>query len=139
MSDARRTRAWAYGLTIAGGALIIGGALMMLLFWSIASGTGWTGNWWMPGHGFMFQSGVPFGAFLVWGLFAGAIVLWAGARMRPGGGGDGTTEGVVAIVGSVLSFPAMGGFMFGALLGVVGGALSLSAAAHEEVSDRDEG
>lgn len=122
-------RTWAYGLTVAGGALILSGSLVMLLMWWLVQGGGWTGPWWMPGHAFMFQGGFPFVGFVLWGLLAGALVLWSGVRMRPGGPGEGTMEGILAIVGGVLSFPAMAGFMLGALFGVLGGAFSLASAA----------
>lgn len=119
-------RSWAYGLLVAGGALILGGAVTMAFFWWAVSGSGWAGPWWMPGHMLMFQTTLPFAAFVLWGLVAGGLVLWSGIRMRPGGPGDGSLEGALALVGSILSFPVMGGFMFGALLGVVGGVLALT-------------
>lgn len=127
----RNVRRWAYATTLAGGALILAGAGMMMFFWLIVGGIGWSTQWWTPGHHDAMQMGFPLGLFFLWGLIAGGIVLWAGVRMRPSGPGEGTTEGVMAIVGSVLSFPAMGGFMFGAVLGVVGGALSLASAEDE--------
>lgn len=125
---ADQTRRWAYAATLAGGALILAGAGMMIFFWALVGGLGWTSGWWTPGHHDVMRVGWPIGWFMVWGVLAGGIVLWAGIRLRPGGPGEGTAEGVMAIVGSVLSFPAMGGFMFGALLGVVGGALALASA-----------
>lgn len=126
-----RTRTWAYALTVAGGALIVGGALtLIVLFWALG-GTDWSQSWWTPGHHGMMGTRLPIAAFAMWGLVAGAAVLWAGVRMKPGGRGEGTLEGIAAIVASVLSFPVMGGFMLGALLGVVGGALSIASAAEE--------
>lgn len=124
-----RTRTWAYALTVAGGALIVTGAVLMMLFYAVVGTGGWSEVWWTPGHHRMIGAGIPFGLFALWGLIAGTTVLWAGVRVRPGGPGDGTLEGIAAIVGSVLSFPVMGGFMFGALFGVAGGALSLAVAA----------
>lgn len=122
-------RRLAFASTVAGAALILGGAAMMLFFWFALGGLGWAGRWWTPGHGEMLRTvGLPLGLFVLWGLVAGLLVLWMGLRMRPGGPGEGTVEGVLAIVGSVLSFPAMGGFMFGALLGVLGGALAVASA-----------
>lgn len=126
-------RPWAYGLTVAGGALIVAGAGMLLLFWSLWSGGPTGSQWWMSG-GHMWGPSTAIAPiwFVLWGVLAGAAVLWSGVRMRPGGRGEGTLEGIVAIVASALSFPAMGGFMVGALLGVVGGALSLAEHAHEQ-------
>lgn len=135
MSDGSQARAWAYGLTVAGGALTLGGAAMMALMGMLLQGTGWADSWWMPGHRFMFQTGFPFLWFAVWGLLVGVIVLWAGVRMRPGGPGEGTTEGVMAIVGGILGFPAMAGFMVAPFLSVAGGALSLVSAARRDQSD----
>ncbi len=131
MSD-RALRSWAYGLTVAGGALILAGSGMMAFFWAVAAGNGWTGPWWMPGHMGLMTIGSSLGWFVIWGVVTGTAVLWAGVRMRPDGPGGGTLEGTAAIVASALSFPAMGGFMFGALLGIVGGALSLVEHAQTE-------
>lgn len=129
---ASNVRRWAYASTVAGGALILAGAGMMLFFWLLLDGFGWAEPWWTPGHHDVMGTMLPLGWFLLWGLGAGIVVLWAGIRMRPGGPGEGTVEGIAAIIGSVLSFPAMGGFMFGALFGVLGGALSLASADHRD-------
>lgn len=121
-------RRWAFASTVAGGALIVAGSALMMFFWLVLGGVGWAAHWWTPGHGEMLRTlSLPLGLFVLWGLVAGLLVLWSGVRMQPGGPGRGRWEGIVAIVASALSFPAMGGFMFGALLGVLGGALSLAA------------
>jgi hypothetical protein len=112
--------------------LILGGAALMALFFAIMSFGGWSEAWWTSGHGPTMDTRFGRGWFVLVGLVAGGAVLGSGLRMKPGGPGDGHGEGIVAIVGSVLSFPEMGRFLFGAPLGVVGGALSLATAARDD-------
>ncbi len=119
-------RAWAYALTVAGGALILGASLLLLLFGMVLAGVAWAGAF-TVGQEIIQRAGIHFGWIIALGILSGILVLWSGARMEPEGEGDGRAEGVLAIVGSILSFPATGGFFFGALLGVIGGALAWTA------------
>lgn len=116
-------RKWAFASTLAGGALILAAAAMMAIVWAVV------GTAWGPGHGGMMDAmGISMGVVVLWGSVVGLVVLGAAVRMRPEGPGEGVAEGLAAIVASALSFPAMGGFMIGAILGVVGGALSIAHA-----------
>lgn len=119
-------RAWAYALTVAGGALILGASGLLLLFGLVLAGVAWAGAF-TVGQEIIERAGIHFGWIIALGVFSGILVLWSGARMEPGGEGDGRAEGVLAIVGSILSFPATGGFFFGAIFGVIGGALAWTA------------
>lgn len=119
-------RSWAYALTVAGGALILGASGLLLLFGIALASVAWAGAF-TVGQEIILQAGIHFGWIVALGVFSGILVLWSGVRMEPGGTGDGRAEGILAIVGSILSFPATGGFVFGAVFGVVGGALAWSA------------
>lgn len=66
-----------------------------------------------------------FVAMAALGLVSGIVVLIAAIllRSRPR---EHTTWGALILVFSILSFPGMGGFFIGAIIGIVGGALALS-------------
>ena len=66
-----------------------------------------------------------FYAFSVIGIISGILVL-TGAIMLYNEPSRAYTWGILILVFSVLSFLGMGGFMLGALLGVVGGVLALT-------------
>lgn len=125
-SQEPQVRAWAYALTVAGGALILGASGLLLLFGLVLAGVAWAGAF-TVGQEIIERAGIHFGWIIALGVFSGILVLWSGVRMEPGGEGDGHAEGVLAIVGSILSFPATGGFFFGAIFGVIGGALAWTA------------
>jgi len=61
----------------------------------------------------------------LFGLVSGAIVLVSGAMLRSNPG-QRSLCGVLILVFSVLSFFWTGGFVIGAILGIVGGILALS-------------
>jgi len=87
--------------------------------------------WWggMMGRGMGMMGPMNFGFLLggmaTIGLASGLIVLISAIllRSRPK---EYTTWGVLILVFSILSFLSMGGFLVGAILGIVGGALALS-------------
>jgi len=58
------------------------------------------------------------------GLVCGAIVLISGTMLLANVGGR-RTWGILILVFSVLSFVGLGGFVVGAILGMVGGVLAL--------------
>ncbi len=116
-------RAWAYALTVAGGALILGATGLLLVFGAALAGVVWAGAF-SQAQELIQQAGLHFGWIIGLGLFSGVLVLWSGARMDPRKEGDVRVEGVLSIVASILSFPATGGFFFGAIFGVIGGALA---------------
>jgi uncharacterized membrane protein len=60
----------------------------------------------------------------VFGLVSGIIVLVSSVKLLTGSG-QRRTWSVLILVFSVLSFIGMGGFLVGAVLGIVGGALVL--------------
>jgi hypothetical protein len=116
---------------------LVGGVSILItgivgLVWFGANGPNWSGfGSWMSGmmngyHGFM--GGGEFGFFTVisiLGLISGAAMI-AGAvmfRMHPR---DHLVWGVFILVFAIVSFVDMGGYFFGAVLGVIGGALALS-------------
>ena len=60
----------------------------------------------------------------VFGLVSGGVVLVSSMKLLTNSG-DRRTWSVLVLVFSVLSFIGMGGFVIGAVLGIVGGALAL--------------
>lgn len=68
------------------------------------------------------------GLALLWGATAGVLVLWGSSRIRRAESADELRSGgLVALVASALSLVTMGGFMVGALLGIAGGILAMTA------------
>ncbi len=130
----------AFVLSLVGGVLILIGGLVSSVwsvmggsnFWGMTDGNGGmmggTGgmmggwNWMMGGYGFPFGF---LGAFSFVALVAGVLVI-VGAVMLNARPAEHLTWGVIVLVFSVISFVGMGGFVIGALLGIVGGALALS-------------
>lgn len=112
---------------IAGLLILVGGGMMVSLarfpfFGGMMGGyygtmSGYYGM--MGGYG-----GGWFYGFSVIGIISGILVLMS-AIMLYNEPGRAYTWGVLILVFSVLSFFGMGGFMLGALLGVVGGTLAL--------------
>lgn len=108
---------------IAGALIIVGGIVMFIM---IASGF-----WWfdMNDHQFV-MGGVGFSSgsmyvFAALGLLCGVIVL-VGAIMLNSRPKEHNLWGALILVFSILSLVEMGGFIVGAILGVVGGILALS-------------
>lgn len=116
-------------LSLIAGVLILAGAGVMMTFSRGAPYGGMMGGYYGMANGYydMMQGfGYPgwfYGAAAI-GLVAGIVVL-VGAVMiyaRPSNVG---TWGLVVLVFSALSFFGMGGFLFGAILGIVGGVLAV--------------
>lgn len=119
------TTTWAYASLLAGGILIVVGALAGALMMGTVGGMlgfGMMGNYgsFMTNNGFV---GAAWWVGLI-GLVTGAIVLYAAFRLRQEPN-DRTTVGTLAIVGGVLSLLALGGWVLGAALAILGGALAL--------------
>ncbi|MGC8613613.1 MAG: Rieske 2Fe-2S domain-containing protein [Conexivisphaera sp.] len=74
-----------------------------------------------------FFSIAPLEGAALFGLISGIIVMVSATmlRSRPA---EGTTWGILIIVFSIFSFFGMGGFVVGAILGIIGGAFALSQA-----------
>lgn len=118
---------------------LIGGILMLLgggVFstWFMFGGLGMGGM--MAGFGDMmggFQGmmgsfGIPFGfmsGFFLIGLVSGVLVM-IGALMLNTRPTEHTAWGIIILVFSAISILGMGGFLVGAILGIVGGALAIS-------------
>lgn len=118
-------RNYSYASLLAGGLIVLvvslADALMMgfwggsmpsgMMGWMNDSATGWfaTMAWWMGGIG----------------VVTGGIVLYAAYRVRSDA--DPTTAGTLGIVGGALSLLAMGGWIVGAALSILGGALAIAS------------
>ena len=120
MDETTRRNDWSYACLLAGGLLIlvggIAGSVMMATFGGMMGGygpmtPGWiAAGWWMA---------------LVAAL-AGGLVLYAAYRLRRTPQ-DAGLAGTLGIVGGALSLLAMGGWIVGAVLSIVGGALALGS------------
>jgi hypothetical protein len=119
-------------LSIIGGVLmLVGGsmAFMMLSYnndgFGMMSGSGAM----MGGYrGMMDDVGFPYavlGGLMLVSLVSGILVI-VGAVMMNIYPSQSTTWGIIVLVFSIISFVGMGGFVIGAVLGIVGGALALS-------------
>jgi hypothetical protein len=119
-------------LSIIGGALmLLGGsmALMMLTYYDENSGMmdgfgGMMGGYRHMMNGLGFPYGLMSGLMLV-SLVSGVLVI-IGAVMINIHPSQSSTWGIIVLVFSIISFLGMGGFLIGAVLGIVGGALALS-------------
>jgi len=123
MTDTNTTQ-WAYASLLAGGILIVIGGVGVALM------MGFTG---MMGYGMMgnyasYMTTNWFAGMAWWmgliGLATGGIVLFAAYRLRQDPT-DRATAGTLGIIGGALSLLAMGGWVVGASLAILGGALAL--------------
>ena len=108
----------ASGLSLASGILILVGAIIPWI---------WHASF-FPQMGWMMGAPniMPFTASLVViGVVSGAFVL-LGALMMSSRPSESSKWGVIVLVFSVLSFFGMGGFLIGAVLGIVGGILAIA-------------
>jgi len=114
----------AFVLSLVGGVLILLGSLVSLIW---ASWAFW-GRWGMGmiGPGMMW-GWMPWSwpVFSTVGLISGAAVITA-ALMLYNKPGQAQTWGTLVLVFSIVSLLSMGGFLVGALLGLVGGILALT-------------
>ena len=119
-------------LSIIGGALmLLGGsmAFMMLTYHDEGSGMmdgfgGMMGGYRNMMDGLGFPYGLMGGLMLV-SLVSGVLVI-TGAVMINIHPSQSSTWGIIVLVFSIVSFLGMGGFLIGAVSGIVGGALALS-------------
>lgn len=111
---------------------LIGGILMLLVggvfsTWFMFGGLGMRGM--MGGfQGMMGSLGIPFGfmsGFFLVGLVSGVLVM-IGALMLNTRPTEHTAWGIIILVFSAISILGMGGFLIGAILGIIGGALAIS-------------
>ncbi len=120
-----------YAISLAGGVLIIIGSLLGMfgMFYF-----GWVGGWGMMGGNHMmggwyawpwWSSGMRiFIIFPIIGLISGILVTIGAVKLRSSA--DVSTWGTIIIVFSVISFIGGGGFFLGAILGLIGGILSIT-------------
>ena len=126
----------AFVLSLIGGLLVLGGSVTVM---GLSSGFprygggmmgggyyygGMMGGYYGMMQGFGLGGGWFFGLAAV-GLASGAAIL-VGAVMLYNQPTRASTWGALILAFSVLSLLGMGGFFFGAILGVVGGALALT-------------
>jgi hypothetical protein len=76
----------------------------------------------VPGIGVFFAA--LGGAFAIWGIVVGIILIYSGVKIRRGGSGA-HTWAIVGLIFSILGLITVQGFIIGAILGLVGAALGL--------------
>jgi len=115
----------AYIISLIGGILILVGSMVMALM--IGSG-----YWWMGMNGshysmmgaFSVDSGMMY-LLSAFGVACGIVVV-IGSLMLNRRPQEATTWGSIILVFSLLSLVDMGGFIIGALLGIIGGVIALT-------------
>ncbi|MDW7978106.1 MAG: hypothetical protein RMH74_04810 [Candidatus Caldarchaeum sp.] len=116
----------AFILSLVAGVLILAGGLFGVAAWLTWGGMayrgGWSGmmGWWNPWVWY---------AFSLIGLVSG-IAITAGALVLQSHPAQAQAWGTVILVFSVVSVFGMGGFLLGALLGILGGILALTWKPH---------
>lgn len=120
----------AFVLSLVGGVLmVINGGVMFMFFMAGGWGPGGIMGGMMGGYqGMMGSLGFPFGfmgGLMLVGLVAGIVVTVSVVMLnaRPA---EHWAWGVVILVFSVISLLGMGGFLVGAILGIIGGAFAIS-------------
>lgn len=140
---------WAFYAGLAGGVLILLAAFVVALFltaWATFGGgtlPGW-GAWNDAADVERGESGFPEIPILlsIWGLVTGGAVLLAALRAREYPD-RAALPGIVMVAGGLLSFFALGGFLIGGLLAMIGGVLAIAGsrtlwtARGPRVRDRD--
>jgi hypothetical protein len=129
MSSPRRP-VTAFILSLIGGVLILANGAVMFTFWGSSFGWMMSGLGGMMGgyQGMMGSLGFPFGfmqSFMFVGLVSGIIIM-IGAVMLNARPSEHFAWGVIILVFSVISFLGMGGFIVGAILGIIGGTFAIS-------------
>jgi hypothetical protein len=119
-------------LLIIGGALmLLGGSMAFMILTYHDEGSGMMNGFggMMGGYRNMMDDlGFPYGlmsGLMLVGLVSGVLVI-IGAVMIDIHPSQSRTWGIIVLVFSIVSFLGMGGFLIGAVLGIVGGALALS-------------
>ena len=119
-------------LSIIGGALMLVGGSMAFMMLTYSDGnSGMMGGFrgMIGGYRDMMNGlGFPYGflgSLMLVSLVSGVLVI-IGAVMIVIHPSQSSTWGIIVLVFSIISFVGMGGFLIGAVLGMVGGALALS-------------
>lgn len=109
-------------LSLASGALILVGAIMPLI-WLQYSGFGM--GWMWGGQGMMQGMwGIVPGMSLI-GIVSGALILLGGIMMNYNPA-ETRKWGILVLVFAVINLFGMGGFLIGAILGIIAGIIALS-------------
>lgn len=114
----------AFVVSLVAGVLILVGGLFGVVGW-MAWGWVWGGGWRMMGPMMGWWIPMWLSTFSVLGLVSG-IVIVASALMLQNRPSEAKTWGTLILVFSVVSLFGMGGFIIGAILGIVGGILALT-------------
>jgi len=112
------------GLSLAGGAMIVLGAITSWTFQAAFfpyRGGMMGGYEWMMGPGF---ASMMIGLSIT-GIISGALVI-LGAIMMSNRPSESSKWGVLVLVFSLVSLFGMGGFLIGAILGIIGGVLAIA-------------
>ncbi|MEM4573414.1 MAG: DUF6114 domain-containing protein [Candidatus Caldarchaeum sp.] len=120
----------AFILSLVGGVLILSGALLGFVRWVVWGGMMWSWNGWggmmCPGCGMMgWWTPWAWTAFSSLGLVSGILVT-VGALMLQTRPQQANTWGSIILAFSAISLISMGGFVVGALLGIIGGILAIA-------------
>ncbi len=112
-------------------ALSLAAAVLLLLFGfvSLVGFTAWTATRWCMGMMCMWGWSWPWGAgwyYIVLINIVSGIVVLIGALMLYSRPKQAHMWGTLVLVFSIVSLVGMGGFMIGAILGIVGGALAIA-------------
>lgn len=104
-------------------------AAVLLLLSGFVGFTAWTAARWCMGMMCMWGWSWPWGAgwhyIVLINIVSGVIVL-IGALMLYSRSKQAHTWGILVLVFSIVSLVGMGGFVIGAILGIVGGALAMA-------------
>lgn len=126
MTDGERPAA-AFILSLVGGVLILVAGLFGLVAWTAWGRIGYWGGWGWMMRPWMMGWWMPWAwaAFSLIGLVSGIIII-VGAVMLQSRPAEAQTWGVLILVFSVISIFGTGGFVLGAILGIIGGILALT-------------
>lgn len=111
----------AYTVSLIAGALMIASSIIMMIISLYLIAPVRYGPMMYGGYGGPF---FMFGFMALFGLISGIIVIISALMLKKSA--DYTAWGILIIVFSIFSFFGLGGFVVGAVLGIVGGALALS-------------
>lgn len=118
-------REWAFIAGLAGGVLIMVGAFAVALFVTALQLVGPVdSNVWFLDDGNFPGAAL---AVAVWGLVTGGVVLWGALRLKQGDDAS-ALPGALMLIGGILSFFALGGFLVGGLAAIAAGVMAVAGA-----------
>lgn len=100
----------------------------VMSLWFMGGGFGMMSGFSGMMGGMMGGIGAPLGFMMLLPLIgiASGVLVVTGAILLNSRSSEHTTWGTIILVFSIVSFLGMGGFLIGAILGIIGGALSVS-------------